>query len=111
MKDGLIISVLGISVVFIGLAFIAVVISVKGYFFQRKKTFKHQDIDKITKIELNDEVSVAIGLALYFHDLFNKSWQDEVTIQKLTPPMSPWVVKDRILQKTKSIWSYRSKWK
>ena len=111
MKDGLIISILGISVVFLGLAFIAIVISIKAYFFQKKKTIKVKNFDKITSIEITDEVSVAIGLSLYFYDLFNKSWQDEVTIQKLTPPISSWVFTNRAIQKFKNISFDRRKWK
>jgi len=96
MEKGIIISLIGILIVFSGLILISLIISFNGYFFQKKKLVKVKNEDnKITKIKVTDELSVAIGLALYFHNLINSHYQGEITIKKLTPPMSSWVLYGR----------------
>lgn len=113
MEKGLIISLIGILIVFFGLIIISIIISVNGYFFQKKKQVKVKDAaNKITKINVTDELSVAIGLALYFHNLINKHYQGEITIKKLTPPMSSWVLYGRKNILDNNLNSYRGKkWK
>lgn len=108
MKEGITISILGVLVVFLGLFLIYLIISFVAYFFTRSKVSKNTSIPK-TKI--TDETLTAIGLALYFNDLINKNWQEEITIQKLTPPVSTWVVAGRGTTMGKFIWSYRRRWK
>lgn len=111
MKEVLIVTLLGIFTVFSGLFLIFIVISLLGRFFQKEKILNFKKSKEIKKVKVTNDVLAAIGLALYFHEVFNKNWQDEVTIQKLTPPMSTWVVAGRGITMGKFIWSYRRKWR
>ena len=105
LKQGLVISLIGISAVFLGLAFLFAAIKLFSIAinYQRKRTTVQQG-DLIVsckgKKPISGEVIAAIALAIHqnkeqYHDLE----QTILTLNRITRPYSPWSSKIHVLRK------------
>jgi Na+-transporting methylmalonyl-CoA/oxaloacetate decarboxylase gamma subunit len=95
LLKGLGISIVGIIFVFIGLVLISILISFIGIFANRRKKKIFKDVVDIKSLNIPNDVSAAIAMALYLNRLFFEEEDREITIKKVTLPFSPWVTRGR----------------